>query len=82
MEELFKSIGITIINILEILGSSTIELIKNPVFLLIIGVAILYIVINITMTMIKKRKKEKVTSKEYPKLNWSYEQKRKHLGLK
>lgn len=57
MEALFTAAGTVITNVLGYLTEVATALLANPIFQVMIGIAILYIVIGIVFRLVKKMRK-------------------------
>ena len=57
MEALFTSTETVITKVLEYLGSVATSLLANPIFQVMIGIAILYIVLGIVFRLVRKMRK-------------------------
>ena len=57
LEALFESVGTVITNILSNLATVATNLLSNPIFQLMIGIAVLFIVIGIVFRLVKKMRK-------------------------
>ena len=57
LEALFESVGTVITNILGYLATVATNLLENPIFQLMIGIAVLFIVIGIVFRLVKKMRK-------------------------
>ena len=57
MDALFTATGTVITKILEYLGAVATSLLGNPIFQVMIGIAVLYIVLGIVFKLVRKMRK-------------------------